>query len=71
MTIACVSNEVGGDLVGNAKWTGVHLRDVLAMAGVQAGGDARSSAARSTASRSASRPAWAMDPARDPMIAIG
>ena len=36
VTIACVSNEVGGDLVGNAKWTGVRLTDVLAMAGVQA-----------------------------------
>ena len=39
VTIACVSNEVGGELVGNAKWTGVRLRDVLAMAGVQTGGD--------------------------------
>ena len=29
VTIACVSNEVGGNLVGNAKWTGVKLRDVL------------------------------------------
>ena len=29
VTIACVSNEVGGNLVGNAKWTGVQLRDVL------------------------------------------
>ena len=37
VTIACVSNEVGGNLVGNAKWTGVRLRDVLDMAGVQAG----------------------------------
>jgi DMSO/TMAO reductase YedYZ molybdopterin-dependent catalytic subunit len=37
VTISCVSNEVGGDLVGNAKWTGVRLDDVLAMAGVQAG----------------------------------
>ena len=27
VTIACVSNEVGGNLVGNAKWTGVKLRD--------------------------------------------
>ena len=36
VTIACVSNEVGGDLVGNAKWTGVRLREVLALAGVQA-----------------------------------
>ena len=37
VTIACVSNEVGGDLVGNAKWTGVRLTDVLDMAGVQPG----------------------------------
>jgi len=29
VTIACVSNEVGGDLVGNAKWTGVRLRTLL------------------------------------------
>ena len=37
VTIACVCNEVGGDLVGNALWTGVRLRDVLDRAGVQAG----------------------------------
>ncbi len=37
VTIACVSNEVGGDLVGNARWSGVRLRDVLNQAGVQAG----------------------------------
>ena len=37
VTIACVSNEVGGHLVGNAKWTGVNLNSVLAMAGVQEG----------------------------------
>ena len=36
VTIACVSNEVGGNLVGNAKWTGVRLTDVLEMAGVHA-----------------------------------
>ncbi len=36
VTIACVSNEVGGNLVGNAKWTGVRLTDVLDMAGVHA-----------------------------------
>ena len=34
VTIACVSNEVGGNLVGNAKWTGVRLREVLDIAGV-------------------------------------
>jgi len=37
VTIACVSNEVGGHLVGNAKWTGVNLNSILAMAGVQDG----------------------------------
>jgi DMSO/TMAO reductase YedYZ molybdopterin-dependent catalytic subunit len=37
VTIACVSNEVGGHLVGNAKWAGVNLNSVLAMAGVQPG----------------------------------
>ncbi len=37
VTIACVSNEVGGHLVGNAKWTGVNLNSVLALAGVQNG----------------------------------
>ena len=35
VTIACVSNEVGDKLVGNAKWTGVRLRQVLDIAGVQ------------------------------------
>jgi DMSO/TMAO reductase YedYZ molybdopterin-dependent catalytic subunit len=37
VTIACVSNEVGGNLVGNAKWTGVPLLDVLDMAGIKDG----------------------------------
>ncbi len=35
VTIACVSNEVGGYLVGNAKWTGVPLLHVLEQAGVR------------------------------------
>lgn len=28
-TIACVSNEVGGDLVGNARWSGIRLDDLV------------------------------------------
>jgi DMSO/TMAO reductase YedYZ molybdopterin-dependent catalytic subunit len=32
VTLSCVSNEVGGDLVGTARWTGVPLVDVLALA---------------------------------------
>jgi DMSO/TMAO reductase YedYZ molybdopterin-dependent catalytic subunit len=37
VTISCVSNEVGGHLVGNAKWAGVSLQSVLDMAGIQPG----------------------------------
>lgn len=33
ITLQCVSNEVGGDLVGNAWWSGVALTDLLARAG--------------------------------------
>ena len=70
VTIACVSNEVGGDLVGNALWRGVHLRDVLAMAGVDPG--ASQIVGRSVDGFTVGFPtAWAMDPSRDPMIALG
>ncbi|GAA2172770.1 molybdopterin-dependent oxidoreductase [Agrococcus versicolor] len=39
ITLTCVSNEVGGGLVGNAMWLGLPIRDVLAMAGPQQGAD--------------------------------
>ena len=34
-TLQCISNEVGGDLIGNARWTGIRLADVIQMAGPQ------------------------------------
>ena len=34
ITLSCVSNEVGGRLVSNARWTGVLLSDVLEEAGL-------------------------------------
>ncbi len=37
VTIQCVSNEVGGDLVGTAVWQGVPLSAILDRAGVQPG----------------------------------
>jgi DMSO/TMAO reductase YedYZ molybdopterin-dependent catalytic subunit len=37
VTLSCVSNEVGGRLVGNARWSGVPLSDLLDRAGVQGG----------------------------------
>jgi DMSO/TMAO reductase YedYZ molybdopterin-dependent catalytic subunit len=33
-TLMCISNQVGGDLIGNATWRGVSLRDLLEEAGV-------------------------------------
>lgn len=39
VTLTCVSNEVGGDLVGNAVWTGWPVRELLAQAGVRPGAD--------------------------------
>jgi DMSO/TMAO reductase YedYZ molybdopterin-dependent catalytic subunit len=70
VTIACVSNVVGGDLVGNALWSGVHLRDVLGLAGVRAA--ATQLVGRSVDGFTVGFPtAWAMDQARDPMIALG
>ena len=39
VTLACVSNPTGGDLVGNARWQGVRLTDLLARVGVDPGAD--------------------------------
>ncbi|RJL24559.1 molybdopterin-dependent oxidoreductase [Bailinhaonella thermotolerans] len=39
VTLACVSNEVGGDLIGNARWLGAPLADLLREAGVRPGAD--------------------------------
>jgi DMSO/TMAO reductase YedYZ molybdopterin-dependent catalytic subunit/uncharacterized MnhB-related membrane protein len=39
ITLTCVSNEVGGDLIGNAVWTGWPVRELLRMAGPKAGAD--------------------------------
>jgi DMSO/TMAO reductase YedYZ molybdopterin-dependent catalytic subunit len=69
VTIACVSNEVGGKYVGNALWKGVDLRSVLARAGVQEG--ATQIVGRSVDDFTAGFPTeWAMDPLRTPMIAL-
>jgi DMSO/TMAO reductase YedYZ molybdopterin-dependent catalytic subunit len=40
VTLCCVSNEVGGDLIGNAWWSGVRIADLLQEAGVRPGADA-------------------------------
>lgn len=35
VTLACISNRVGGDLTGTTLWTGARLKDILADVGVQ------------------------------------
>lgn len=37
ITLTCVSNQIGQDLVGNARWLGVPLADLLEEAGVRRG----------------------------------
>jgi DMSO/TMAO reductase YedYZ molybdopterin-dependent catalytic subunit len=70
VTIACVSNEVGGNLVGNTLWTGVRLKEVLQQAGVQQG--ATQIIGRSVDGFTAGFPTdWAMAPEREPLIAVG
>jgi DMSO/TMAO reductase YedYZ molybdopterin-dependent catalytic subunit len=70
VTLACVSNPVGGDLVGNTLWTGAHLKQILAQAGLQAG--ATQIVGRSVDGFTVGFPtAWALDPSREPMVAVG
>lgn len=70
ITLTCVSNEVGGDLVGNARWLGVPVRTVLAAAGVRSGADMVLS--RSVDGFTASTPLESLtDPGVDAILAVG
>lgn len=69
VTIACVSNEVGGRLVGNAKWTGVLLSDLLDRAGVQPGAD--QIVGRSVDDWTAGFPTELAFDGREPLVAVG
>jgi DMSO/TMAO reductase YedYZ molybdopterin-dependent catalytic subunit len=35
ITLSCISNRVGGDLIGTSNWTGIRLRDLLEELGLQ------------------------------------
>jgi DMSO/TMAO reductase YedYZ molybdopterin-dependent catalytic subunit len=39
VTLTCVSNEVGGEYVGNARWLGVRMAEVLRRAGLRSEAD--------------------------------
>ncbi|MBB1153244.1 molybdopterin-dependent oxidoreductase [Amycolatopsis dendrobii] len=70
VTLTCVSNEVGGDLISTANFIGVDLVDLLDAAGVQPG--AQQMYATSVDGFTCGTPAnVALDPARGAMLAIG
>ncbi|WP_090577068.1 molybdopterin-dependent oxidoreductase [Arthrobacter sp. ov407] len=69
VTIACVSNEVGGDLIGNARWLGWPVRELLAMAGPKPGADMVLS--RSTDGWTAGTPLEALTDSRDALLVVG
>lgn len=69
VTLACVSNVVGGNLVGNAKWLGYPLREVLARAKPKAGADMVLST--SSDGFSASTPLPVLQDDRGAILAVG
>ena len=69
ITLSCVSNTVGGQLVGNAVWAGVPLAVLLERAGVQ--GAANQVVGRSVDDFTAGFPIGAVHDGRNAILAIG
>ncbi|MDV7173170.1 molybdopterin-dependent oxidoreductase [Gordonia amicalis] len=69
ITLTCVSNEVGGDLAGNARWLGYSMRDILAEVGVHA--DADMLLATSVDGWTSGSPLEAIRDGRDALLAVG
>ncbi|TLP98653.1 oxidoreductase [Nesterenkonia salmonea] len=69
ITLACVSNPVGGDLLGNATWLGYPVRELLARANPLPEADMVLS--RSSDGFTASTPLEALTDSRDSLLAVG
>lgn len=69
ITMACVSNEVGGPYVGGARWLGVRVADLLERARVQDGADQILSTAFD--GFTISTPLTAAQDGRDMIVAVG
>lgn len=69
VTLACVSNEVGGDLIGNARWLGVRVKELLDEAGPLAGADQVLS--RSADGFTCGTPTAVLTDGRDALLAVG
>lgn len=68
-TLACVSNPVGGDLIGNAVWLGYPIRELLKRAGPH--DDADMVLSRSIDGFSASTPLEVLQDDRNAILAVG
>ncbi|WP_280330623.1 molybdopterin-dependent oxidoreductase [Nocardia wallacei] len=69
VTLACVSNPVGGDLIGNARWLGYRLDELLAEARPHP--DADMVLSRSVDGFTAGSPLAALTDGRDALLAVG
>ncbi|WP_245663384.1 molybdopterin-dependent oxidoreductase [Nocardia inohanensis] len=69
ITLTCVSNEVGGNLAGTARWLGYPLAGLLSTAGVHS--DADMVLSRSIDGFTAGTPLSAILDGRDALLAIG
>jgi DMSO/TMAO reductase YedYZ molybdopterin-dependent catalytic subunit len=69
-TLSCVSNDVGGDLIGTARWLGYPIRDLLEQAAPHASADMVLS--RSIDGFTAGTPLSVLqDPATEALLAVG
>ena len=68
ITICCVSNPVGGDLIGNTVWGGVPIKGILDEVGVQDGADALLS--RSDDGWTCGTPLGALTDGRNALLAL-
>ncbi|MFI5977311.1 sulfite oxidase [Streptomyces sp. NPDC051452] len=74
ITLTCVSNEVGGPYVGNARWIGVRLAELLAECGIKPpsrGGPADQLVSRSVDGMTIGSPVEDLMDGRDAMLALG
>ncbi|WP_369637789.1 molybdopterin-dependent oxidoreductase [Nocardia sp. JMUB6875] len=69
VTLACVSNPVGGDLISNARWLGYRLDEIIAAAGPHP--DADMVLSRSIDGFTAGSPLAVLMDGRDAMLAVG
>ncbi|TCB97495.1 molybdopterin-binding oxidoreductase [Micromonospora zingiberis] len=69
VTLACVSNEVGGNLIGNARWLGVPIQELLDEVGPLPGAD--QVVGRSVDGWTCGTPTAVLRDGRDALLAVG